>query len=137
MNISASCGRNLEEPGTRKTVVIVEDDPGWCEALKFFFDEANDFQARAFTDARQAWEAIAASPPDLAILDVVMPALGGQELAEMMHERGIQTRVIFLTGLLTPDETRVRGYRVGNQTVVGKPVNLGLLLELARKAVHA
>lgn len=121
----------------KKSVIIVEDDPGWCEALKFFFDESGDFTALAFTDSRRAWEAISSTPPDLAILDVVMPSLGGQELAEMMHEQGIPTPVIFLTGLLTPEETRQRGYRVGNQTVVGKPVNLGLLMGLAREAVQA
>ncbi|MFZ5427468.1 MAG: response regulator [Thermodesulfobacteriota bacterium] len=119
----------------KSKVFIVEDDPGWCEALKHFFDQSGDFHAEAFTDARKAWESMSLSPPDLAIIDVIMPSLGGQELAEMMQEQGLKTRVIFLTGLLTPEETKARDYRVGNQTVVGKPVNLGVLMGLARKAL--
>jgi len=119
----------------KRKVFIVEDDPGWCEALKLFFDQSDDFKAEAYTDSRMAWDAMAVSPPDLAIIDVIMPSLGGQELAEMMHENGMGTRVIFLTGLLTPDETKARGYKVGNQTVVGKPVNLGVLMGLARQAL--
>ena len=86
---------------------------------------------------KMAWEAITRRPPDLAVLDVVMPAIGGQELAAMMEESGLKTRVIFLTGLLTQDETRDRGYRVGNRTVVGKPVKLGLLMDLARRELAA
>ncbi|MBI4959896.1 MAG: response regulator [Desulfovibrio sp.] len=118
-----------------KSVVIVEDDPCWCEALKTFFDGNGEFSALAFTDAHQAWDAIVHSPPDLAVLDVVMPVLGGQELAEMIREKGLSTRVIFLTGLLTLEETKARGYRVGGQTVVGKPAPLHVLLDLARQAL--
>jgi two-component system response regulator ChvI len=118
-----------------KSVVIVEDDPCWCEVLKTFFDDNSGFTATAFTDACKAWDAISLSPPDLAVLDVVMPVLGGQELAGMMREKGLSTKIIFLTGLLTLEETRVRGYRVGGQTVVGKPVPLHVLLDLARQSL--
>ena len=121
----------------KKSILIVEDDPGWCEALKAFFEDSHEFTAMAFTDACKAWEALASAPPDLAILDVIMPGLGGQELAEMMRQGGMKTRVIFLTGLLTHEETSARGYRVGNQTVVGKPVQLEVLLDLVRTAVSA
>jgi DNA-binding response OmpR family regulator len=121
----------------KKSVFIVEDDPGWCEAIKTFFDNSGEFETSAFTDPTRAWEAIRRTPPDLAVLDVVMPAIGGQELAAMMEEHGLKTRVIFLTGLLTQDETRQRGYRVGNRTVVGKPVKLGLLMDLALRELAA
>jgi two-component system response regulator ChvI len=118
-----------------KSVVIVEDDPCWCEALKTFFDGNAGFSAVAFTDASQAWDAISHSPPDLAVLDVVMPVMGGNELAEMIREKGFSTKIIFLTGLLTQEETKARGYRVGGQTVVGKPAPLHVLLELARQSL--
>ena len=118
-----------------KSVVIVEDDPCWCEALKIFFDGNPGFTALAFTDAYKAWDAMSLSPPDLAVLDVVMPLLGGQELAEMMREKGLSTKIIFLTGLLTLEETKARGYRVGGQTVVGKPAPLHVLLDLARQSL--
>jgi len=118
-----------------KSVVIVEDDPCWCEALKMLFDGNEDFSVLAFTDASQAWEVIAHSPPDLAVLDVMMPVMGGQELAEMMREKGLPTKVIFYTGLLTLAESRTRGYRVGGQTVMGKPAPLHDLLDLARQSL--
>jgi DNA-binding response OmpR family regulator len=118
-----------------KSVVIVEDDPCWCEALKTFFDGYADFTTLAFTDAFKAWDAISLSPPDLAVLDVVMPVMGGDELARMIREKGFPTKIIFLTGLLTLEETKARGYRVGGQTMVGKPAPLHVLLDLARQSL--
>lgn len=121
----------------KHSVFIVEDDPVWCDGLKSFFETTGDFSPTAFTDPNAAWDAMVLNPPELALIDVIMPGLSGNELAELMHDRGIRTKVIFLTALLTHEESKAKGYRIGNQTVVGKPFSLGDLLQLARTTLSA
>jgi len=135
-NVVSQPWPRIREPPVKKSVVIVDDDPVCCEALKMCFDNTQEFVVRAYTDPHEGWMSISGDPPDLAVLDVVMPVLGGQELAGMMHEKGITSEVVFLTGLLTQEETKARGYRVGNRNVVGKPVRFAVLLDLVRKVLQ-
>ncbi|WP_243364241.1 response regulator [Fundidesulfovibrio terrae] len=119
----------------KHSVFIVEDNPVWCDGLRSFFESTGDFLPTAFTDPNEAWNAMLLSPPDLALIDIIMPGLSGHELAELMHDNAIPTKVIFLTAILTQEESKARGYRVGNQTVIGKPFKLDDLLSLARNAL--
>ena len=55
------------------TIALVDDDENIVEALKAFF-EAEGYQVRAYHDGAAALAGLSETPPDIAILDVKMPA---------------------------------------------------------------
>lgn len=117
------------------SVYIVEDDATFAEVLEIYFNSFPDFHAVAFNSAHAALSRIIAQPPDVMILDVMMPGMQGDELAERVREAGVTCPTIILTGLLSPEEAARKDYFIGNRVVAGKPVPLAVLKSLVHRVL--
>lgn len=75
-------------------------------------------------------------PPDLILLDAVMPGMDGFETCRRFREGpdAVDAPVIFMTGLGDPSDT-MRGLEAGGVDYVVKPINHEVLL--ARVTIHA
>lgn len=101
-------------------VLVVDDDPSirlLCrvnlEAAGLVVDEA--------ADGKEALDAALEEPPDVALVDVMMPGLDGWQLAERLRasERTANVGVVFITAL-TGEGARERARALG-ATYVSKP----------------
>jgi two-component system alkaline phosphatase synthesis response regulator PhoP len=108
------------------SILIVEDDAVLCEVLKDGL-EHEGYRVRVVADGRTALAAIAADPPDLVLLDVMLPVESGLEVCRRLRSAGDPTPVIMLTarGL---EADRVRGLRLGADDYVDKPFGFSELL---------
>jgi DNA-binding response OmpR family regulator len=81
------------------TVLLIDDDRELGASLKIAL-ELSGYQVSAASSGMQGVEMAAMSPPDLIVLDVEMPVMGGPEtLTQLRTNAGLDdTRVIFLTG---------------------------------------
>lgn len=83
-----------------KTVLIVEDEYYFRQALKKYIDDYNEW----FTvcgeagNGRDGLEMIRALRPDIALVDITMPILDGISMIERVAEELLPTKVIILTG---------------------------------------
>ena len=116
-------------------VYIVDDDAAFAEVVEIYFNSSQGFRAISFTSPFAALSRLISIPPDVLILDVMMPGMHGDELAEQARDAGCHCPVIILTGLITPEESQRKHYRIGNRIVVGKPVPLGVLKALVQQSV--
>lgn len=112
---------------------IVEDDAVLAQVVEMYFNNLDNFTAVSFTSSREALPAIVSSPPDVLILDVMLPGMNGDELVERAREAGVTCPVIVMTGLVTPEEAKNKNYMIGNRLVVGKPVPLDVLKGLVQQ----
>lgn len=82
-------------------IVVVEDDKSVAELISFKL-EAEGYSADIYHDGSAAWDAMTANDesPDLIILDLVMPGLGGLEMLRRFQEDKDlnEIPVIVLTG---------------------------------------
>ncbi|NIZ59792.1 hypothetical protein DL239_02250 [Sedimentitalea sp. CY04] len=82
------------------------------------------YETRAGTSAEMAMKAIKASPPDIILLDVVMPRMNGidfcKKLKAMDEYRNIP--IIFLSGRITPED-KVAAFSAGASDYIEKPYN--------------
>jgi two-component system KDP operon response regulator KdpE len=120
------------------TVLVVDDDPDILELVATRLGLAGYRAVRAST-TDEALRAFFSSRPDLALLDVDMPGLGGIGLCERIREVS-DMPVIFLTAL-GAEADRVRGLRSGADDYVVKPFSKDELLAriaavLRRTAAH-
>jgi len=123
--------------GRRRRVLVVDDNAdnravlsGWLTPLGFEVQEA--------ADGESAVAAARTLPPDVVLLDLVMPGIGGLEAATRIRALGLAPapRVVVVTANAF-EETRQQSLREGCDAFLTKPIDfeqlretLGNLLEL-------
>jgi two-component system response regulator PrrA len=100
-------------------VLVVDDD----EAIRTALERAlslEGFVASAVEGGRAALEAVAADPPDVLVLDVVMPDVDGVVVARTLRDQGRELPILILSAL---DEVsdRVAGLQAGADDYLVKP----------------
>ena len=92
-------------------VLVADDDRDIRELISFKLKQAG-FRLRVFGDGTSALAGIEADPPDLAVLDVMMPGLSGIDvLRKVREEEGLSgVRVILLTARSRDGDGRADGH---------------------------
>jgi two-component system OmpR family response regulator len=103
-------------------LLLVDDE----DNLRSMLDAAlrhNGFEITSVATGRAALDAVAASEPDLVLLDVMLPDLDGFEVCRRMRADGIDVPVVFLTARdATAD--RLRGLTIGGDDYLTKPFSI-------------
>jgi excisionase family DNA binding protein len=103
-------------------VLIVDDDPRIREFIRVNL-EMDGIAVREAGDAEEGLAALEEEPPDLILLDVMMPKVDGWEMLQRVRERhGVDSiQVIMFSGKVeeNSDEVEARGA----QAFLGKPFN--------------
>jgi DNA-binding response OmpR family regulator len=112
-----------------KKILIVEDDTALLRGLKDNF-QAQGYQVRTALDGRQGLEALLRDPPDLALLDVRLPKVSGDEICRIARSQRVPSAIIMLSGRSGEDEV-VRSLKLGADDYITKPFHLRELLARA------
>lgn len=104
--------------GHKGSILVVDDEPTIAEVVGRYLERAG-YSIRAAGDGREALELARAEPPDLVVLDLMLPGVGGLELLRRLRERE-RVPVVILTAKDHPSE-RVTGLQLGADDYVVKP----------------
>jgi DNA-binding response OmpR family regulator len=99
-------------------VLVVDDDPTISEVVGGYLERAG-FTVRHAADGQAGLEAAQVSPPDLVVLDVMLPGLDGIEVCRRLR-RVSDVPIIMLTAL-GGEVDRVLGLEVGADDYLTKP----------------
>ncbi len=104
-----------------KRILVVEDEQPIREMLRFALEKAG-FALDEAGDAEQALLKIAAAPPDLVLLDWMLPGMSGIDLARRLRREELTAHlpIILLTARVEEND-RVYGLDVGADDYVIKP----------------
>lgn len=116
-----------------KRVLVVDDEPNIVMSLEFLMKRAG-FEVQVARNGREALAALEGTPPDLLLLDVMMPELDGYEVCERIRQRPEWngTKIIMLTAR-GRDAERQRGLALGADRYVTKPFSTRELVEQAKQ----
>jgi DNA-binding response OmpR family regulator len=104
----------------RGSVLVVDDEPTIAEVVARYLERAG-YETGVVSDGAQALDAAASLHPDLVVLDVMLPRIGGLEVMRRLRARDRErTAVILLTGKAELSD-RVSGLRLGADDYVVKP----------------
>lgn len=123
------------EQNDRQTVLIVDDEPGNIRILVELL--RSDYRTLVATNGDKALQiARAENPPDLILLDVVMPELDGYEICKILKadDRTKKIPIIFITSKDSEEDER-KGFEVGAVDYVMKPFRSAIVK--ARVNTHA
>jgi CheY-like chemotaxis protein len=117
-------------------ILHVDDEPDICELVELSLGLEPDFVTRSCGSGKQALAVAADWGPDLILLDVIMPGMGGvATLARLRIDAKSRVPIVFLTGLRRADEPKY--YRsLGAAGVIFKPFEPGTLAASVRKYLY-
>ncbi|MEP6519770.1 response regulator transcription factor [Microcoleus vaginatus] len=102
-------------------LLLVDDEPGLREAVQAYLEDS-DFAVEVASNARDGWELLQQTNPDLVISDIMMPQVDGYQFLKQVREdpRYKALPVVFLTAKgMTGD--RIQGYQAGCDAYLSKP----------------
>ena len=117
----------------QSVVLIVDDDEQLREFIRVNL-EMDGYVVREAGSAEEGLAALEDEPPDLVLLDVMMPRVDGFEMLRKMqeeHGRG-SVPVIMFSGKVD-EETASRAAREGAQAFIGKPFDPQALIESTKQ----
>ena len=116
-------------PAKDTSILVADDDPRLLRLVARTL-ELDGYRVRAARDGQEALDAIVADPPDLAILDVMMPRLDGFAVCERVRE--FSWLPIMMLTVKNRDQDRIHGFDLGADDYLTKPFNNDELLARVR-----
>ena len=109
--------------------MIADDDPNILRALSFLM-QREGHEVRTATDGQQALAAVAQSPPDVLLLDLMMPRGNGYEVCRTLRASPDynDVRIIMLTAR-GGDADQHTGLALGADAYVTKPFAIGDVID--------
>lgn len=102
-------------------ILVVEDEPAIRELLAFNLKQGGHHVIHA-DSAEQAWSVVSASPPDLILLDWMLPGMSGLEFARRLKgaAHGQTVPIIMLTAR-SDERDKIAGLETGADDYITKP----------------
>lgn len=103
------------------SILIADDDPNILRALSFLM-QREGHEVRTATDGRQALAAVAEAPPDVLLLDLMMPHSNGYEVCQALRASSAYdaVRIVMLTAR-GGETDKSMGMAAGADAYVTKP----------------
>jgi two-component system response regulator HydG len=127
-------GPSLEQAPPK--VLVVDDEPAIRRALMRML-ENHGMRVASAGDGAEALEVLAREAVDVAVVDLMMPRIGGLELLELVRERHQGVEVVLMTAF-GDVETAVKAVQAGAYHFLTKPFrsNDEVILTVAKAAQH-
>lgn len=120
-------------------IAVVEDEVAVAEAVAFTLRRTGH-QVEVLDDGRAALASLLALPPDLVVLDLMLPGIDGLEICRRLRARHPETRVVIVTAR-GEEIDRIVGLESGADDYMVKPFSLreleariGVLLRRSERA---
>jgi class 3 adenylate cyclase len=117
-------------------ILVVDDTPHNVKLLADLL-AARGYLVVTAASGAEALERLAAQPPDLVLLDVVMPGMSGYEVCRAIRAaEATRLLPVVMVTALDPSEERVKGIEAGADDFLAKPIQTAELLARVRSLLR-
>lgn len=117
-------------------ILVVDDDPAMRALIRLVL-EAEGHDVDEAPSGEGALTRVAMDPPDLILLDLMMPGMDGWRFLDELHLRGLRTHTrVVIVSALSDSESIERGRNRGAHGHLVKPFELEALLEAVQTALE-
>jgi DNA-binding response OmpR family regulator len=108
------------------SILLIEDEPDVVDFVKKGLGEES-FEVSVALNGNDGLSMVLNNPYDIVLLDIMIPEKNGIEVCKEIREHGIQTPILFLTALNTPDNIAL-GLNSGADDYLVKPFKFNELI---------
>ena len=113
-----------ELPSETKKILLIDDEEDFCFFVKLNLEKTGRFKVLTTTSGANGVIIASREHPDLILLDIIMPEMGGGQVAELLLENP-KTRsipVLFITAIASRREVQSQEGIIGGRNFIAKPV---------------
>jgi DNA-binding response OmpR family regulator len=118
----------------KRKVLIVDDSDGVREGLALCL--ADEFEVAAASSGEEALDILHRFDPDVVLLDLRLPGMGGEEVLQRLSETPRRSAILVISAVREPGVAS-RVCRLGAVDYIEKPFGIGLLRERIRELTAA
>jgi len=112
-----------------KRILIIEDDPSFSRAINHIV-EKEGYEVSTASNGMTGLRMAKDNPPDLLILDVMLPGLDGFEICSQLRaDESTEKLPIIMLSAKGQEADKTTGLSVGANEYLTKPIDRALLLE--------
>lgn len=121
----------------KRRILIIDDEVGFARLVKLNLEETGAYEVRVENAGKRALAAAREFRPDLILLDIVMPDMGGGDVASQIKADGKlhHTPIVFLTASVTSEEVDAEGGMIAGHPFIAKPVEVTELVEYIERSL--
>jgi CheY-like chemotaxis protein len=121
----------------KKKILVVDDEASLTRLIKANLERTGKYEVMTENHGSKVIETARKFKPDLIFLDVMMPDLGGDEVAAMLEEDPLLSHIkyVFLTAIVRREETEPTGSDIGGHLFLAKPVRTEELIATIEKVL--
>jgi class 3 adenylate cyclase len=117
-------------------ILVVDDVPGNVKLLSDIL-KARGYRTSTAASGEEALACIARDPPDLVLLDVMMPGMNGYEVCRAIRaDPAFEILPVVLVTALDPEQERAKGLNAGADDFLSKPIHQAELLARVRSLLR-
>lgn len=117
-----------------KRILVVDDEPSIITLLSFNLEKAG-YDVASCQDGREALQWIETDPPDLVLLDLMLPGLDGMEVLKRMRAKNIRIPVLMITAR-DEELDKVLGLELGADDYITKPFRIREVLARIKAVIR-
>lgn len=128
--------RTPEHSIMKPKILIVDDEPINVELLEGYLSKDYDILKRY--NGNEALKIVGTNPPDLIILDIMMPGMNGLEVCKIIKndEKTMSIPIVIVTAL-SEREVRIKAIEAGTDDFLNKPIDIIELTTRIRSLLRA
>lgn len=105
----------------QKRIAVVEDETAISKLIAYVLGNAG-FTVEAYTDGGEALKAITRNPPNLILLDLMLPTMSGFEiLAKLKQDEVLKNIPVVVLTCRGQDEDKEKAFKLGVSEYMTKP----------------
>ncbi|MBU1208868.1 MAG: response regulator [Proteobacteria bacterium] len=120
-----------------KRILIIDDEESITELVKMNLEATGKYEVRAENKGSLGLVAARQFRPDLILLDLAMPDMGGGEVSGQLKSNDDTKNIpiVFSTGIMTQHEAATRGGVISGHPVIVKPLGIKELIDVIEKNI--
>ncbi|MCK5451494.1 MAG: response regulator [Candidatus Omnitrophica bacterium] len=120
----------------KRKILIIDDESDFRTMLKLNLEENGEFEILGISDGREVLDKVYTFRPDLILLDLIMPMIGGLDVCEILNgdSQGKNIPIIILSALDKKGD-KLKAYKMGVVDYIEKPIDPEILFIKIRKAL--
>jgi len=120
----------------KRRILVIDDEKDFLKVTKLNLEKTDKYQVMTLLDAEGLMSYVHRFNPDVILLDMVMPVVGGIEVCEMLNKDPVGRRIpIIVLSALDKDIDKLKAYKAGIVDYITKPIYPDDLIEKIEKVL--
>jgi CheY-like chemotaxis protein len=115
-------------------ILVVDDEKILAKFIKLTLSADESFEVSIVTQSSEVYSTVLEWKPDLILMDIMMPGLQGNEVAELIHQNPDlkNIKIVFITALVKKHEVN-EGSVIGGRRFLPKPIDAESLMAVVKE----